>query len=73
MLQIIDIDNSVIKDKILISFSEQFDLLFMTIDGQQQFISQTEKFAKLLNLQRIIPMHHWSDEYLQDFLSYLIN
>ena len=71
--QIMDIDNPVVRDKILANFPDQFDLLFITIDGQQQFIPEAEAFIKLLNPKRIIPMHHWSENYLQDFLNYLVD
>ena len=69
--QIMNISDTIVKDKIIANFPDQFDLLFMTIDGQQQFIPQAEAFVELLNPKRIIPMHHWSENYLQDFLNHL--
>ena len=47
------------------------DLLFMTIQGVNQFIPQAEAFIDLLQPKRIIPMHHWSQEYRENFLQHL--
>lgn len=69
--QIINISNKEVRNKILAKFPDQFDLLFMTIDGKQQFIPEAEAFIELLNPKRIIPMHYWSENYLQEFLNYL--
>ena len=69
--QIMNINTTEVRDKILTNFPNQFDLLFMTIDGQQHFISESEAFVDLLKPKRIIPMHHWSENYLQEFISYL--
>ncbi|MFC1784778.1 MBL fold metallo-hydrolase [Candidatus Neomarinimicrobiota bacterium] len=68
---IMNISDTIVRDKILANFPDQMDLLFMTIDGQQQCIPQAEAFVELLNPKRIIPMHHWSENYLQDFLNHL--
>ena len=69
--QIIAIDNPLVIYKMLSNFPDQFDLLFMTIDGQQQFVSRAETFVELLNPKRIVPMHYWSENYLQEFIRYL--
>ena len=50
---------------------DTFDLLLMTIEGKQKFISQAEVFIDLLKPRRIIPMHFWSQKYKEDFLDYL--
>ena len=56
---------------ILEKFPEQIDLLLMTIEGVDQFIPQAEMFIDLLQPGMVIPMHYWSPEYKEEFLSYL--
>ncbi len=50
---------------------DSLDLLFMTIEGQSQFIPEAESFIDLFKPKRIIPMHFWSQEYRAQFLNYL--
>ena len=69
--QIMNINNDDVRAHIISIFPNTFDLLLMTIEGKQKFISQAETFVDLLNPKRIIPMHHWSEKYLQEFISYL--
>ena len=69
--QIMNINNDDVRTHIISIFPNTFDLLLMTIEGKQKFISQAEAFVDLLNPKRIIPMHHWSEKYLQEFISYL--
>jgi len=69
--QIMNINNDNVRAHIISIFPNTFDLLLMTIEGKQKFISQAEAFVDLLNPKRIIPMHHWSENYLQEFISYL--
>ena len=69
--QIMNINNEDIKKHIADIFPNTFDLLLMTIEGKQKFIPQAETFVDLLKPKRIIPMHHWSQTYLDDFLTYL--
>jgi len=52
-------------------FPDTLDLLLMTIEGKQKFISQAEAFIDLLKPKRVIPMHYWSQTYKEDFLDYL--
>lgn len=69
--QIMCIDTAEVKEHIQNIFPETFDLLFMTIEGIQQFIPQAETFVDLLKPKRIIPIHFWTQAYRQDFLDYL--
>lgn len=69
--QIMNIENADVKDRIVSIFPDTFDLLLMTIEGKQKFIAQAEIFIDFLQPKRIIPMHHWSREYREDFLTYL--
>jgi len=69
--QIININDQQVKEKIINSIPQSLDLLFMTIDGTEHFIEQAADFIDILNPKRVIPMHYWSENYLQEFLSYL--
>ena len=69
--QIININDPQVKDKIIDSIPQNLDLLFMTIDWTEHFIEQAADFINILNPKRVIPMHYWSEEYLQEFLNYL--
>jgi len=69
--QIMNINETEVRDKILSIFPDQFDLLFMTIEGQEKFIPQAEEFIRLLNPKKVIHMHYWSNEYLDEFISYI--
>lgn len=69
--QIINIRNQQVKDHILDIIPDSLDLMFMTIEGKTKFILQAEEFVHLLSPKRIIPIHHWSEAYLDDFLAEL--
>jgi hypothetical protein len=60
-----------VRDHIQEIIPDSLDLLFMTIEGPTQFIGEAEAFVDLLAPKRIIPMHYWSEEYLQQFIDYL--
>ena len=63
--------NEDVRNHIKTIFPDTFDLLLMTIEGKQKFISQAEAFIDLLKPRRIIPMHYWSQTYKEDFIDYL--
>ncbi len=69
--QIKNIRNPDVKNHIAEIIPDSLDLLFMTIEGPTQFIEEAEEFVDLVKLKRIIPMHYWSEEYLQEFCNYL--
>jgi L-ascorbate metabolism protein UlaG (beta-lactamase superfamily) len=69
--EIMNINDSAQQAIILEKFSEQIDLLFMTIEGVHQFIPEAEVFIDLLQPGIVIPMHYWTPEYKEDFLTYL--
>lgn len=69
--QIINIENETVKGHIQHIFPDTFDLLFMTIDGTQQFLEQVEIFIDLLQPKRVIPIHYWTEIYKRDVLRYL--
>ena len=68
---IMAIADSAQQDHIKEIFPDQFDLLFMTIEGVSQFIPEAELFVDLLQPKSIIPIHYWSVEYKNQFLGYL--
>jgi L-ascorbate metabolism protein UlaG (beta-lactamase superfamily) len=70
-IQIINIMDPGVKAHIRSIMPDSLDLLFMTIEGQQQFIPEAEMFIDLLQPKRVIPMHYWSEAYRNNFLSYL--
>jgi len=69
--QIINIKNDAVRKHILEIIPDSLDMLFMTIEGRIKFITQAEEFVDLLSPKRIIPIHHWSEEYLNKFLECL--
>ncbi len=69
--QIKNIHNPDVKNHISEIIPASLDLLFMTIEGPTQFIEAAEVFVDLVKPRRIIPMHYWSEEYLQEFCNYL--
>ncbi|MEJ2636138.1 MAG: MBL fold metallo-hydrolase [Calditrichia bacterium] len=70
--QIMNINsNEDFRNHIKTIFPDNYDLLLMTIEGKQKFISQAEAFIDLLKPRKIIPMHFWSQTYKKDFLDYL--
>lgn len=70
-VQIMNIDNLNVCSHVQSIIPDSLDLLFMTIEGQSQFIPQAETFINLFQPKRIIPMHFWSQEYRTEFLNYL--
>ena len=56
---------------ILEKFPERIDLLFMTIEGVYPFIPEAEMFIDLLQPGMVVPIHYWSPQYKEDFLTYL--
>jgi len=68
---IININDPIVKEKVLNNFPQNLDLLLLTIDWTEHFASQAADFIEALNPKRVIPMHYWSEEYLQEFLKYL--
>ena len=71
-MQILNINDPVIADHIKDIIPDSLDLLFMTIEGPMQLIEEAETFVDLVKPKRIIPIHYWSQEYLEDFCEYLI-
>jgi len=69
--QIINIKINTVQKHILEIIPDSLDMLFMTIQGKTKFIPKAEEFVRLLAPKRIIPIHHWSEEYLKNFLKYL--
>ncbi len=69
--QVMAIDDEDVKNRILEIIPDSLDMLFMTIEGTEQFIPEAEKFISLLKPKRFIPMHYWSHRYKRDFLMYL--
>lgn len=69
--QIININNPDVQKNILQILPDSLDMLFMTIEGKTKFISEAEKFISLLAPKRIIPIHYWSQVYLNKFLEHL--
>jgi len=69
--QIMAIQDPVVQNHIVEIIPDSLDVLFMPIEGMQQYIEEAELFIDLLKPKRIIPMHYWSIEYKEEFLSYL--
>ena len=68
---IANIENDTIKDYFKKNYPGNIDLLIMPIEGKIKYIPQAEKFISLLRPKRIIPTHNWSQEYLDEFITYL--
>ena len=68
---IMAIDTTKVRNHITDLFKDTFDVLIMPIEGKQKFIPQAEKFIDLLKPKVIIPAHFWSQEYMENFLTYL--
>ena len=68
---IADIENDSVADYFKKNYPENIDLLIMPIEGKIKYIPQAEKFIRLLKPKRIIPTHSWSQEYLDEFITYL--
>ena len=70
--QIMAIENEEVTNRIIEIIPDSLDLLFMTIEGTEQFIPQAEIFIDLLKPKRVIPMHYWSNRYKRNFLLHLM-
>jgi len=68
-VEIINISDKVIRERIKNIFPQSLDLLFMTIDGPTQFTQQAAEFVNLLQPKRVIPMHYWTEEVLLNFVT----
>ncbi|MCD4833338.1 MAG: MBL fold metallo-hydrolase [Bacteroidales bacterium] len=68
---IANIENDSVADYFKKNYPENIDLLIMPIEGKIKYIPQAEKFIRLLNPKRVIPTHNWSQEYLDEFITYL--
>jgi L-ascorbate metabolism protein UlaG (beta-lactamase superfamily) len=53
------------------NYPENIDLLIMPIEGKIKYIPQAEEFICLINPGSVIPTHYWSQEYLEEFITYL--
>jgi L-ascorbate metabolism protein UlaG (beta-lactamase superfamily) len=69
--QIMNINNESVSSQIKHIIPDSLDILFMTIDGPQQFMEEAELFVDLLKPRRIIPMHDWTIGYKKEFLMHL--
>ena len=69
--QIENIQTEEVRTHIAKILPRSVDLLLMTIQGVSQFIPQAEAFIDMLQPKRVIPMHHWSQEYRDHFLQHL--
>jgi L-ascorbate metabolism protein UlaG (beta-lactamase superfamily) len=65
------IDDPVVKHKVKARYPDNYDLVFMTIDGRTEIAGQAAAFLDLLSPARAIPMHYWSREAKTDFLAEL--
>jgi L-ascorbate metabolism protein UlaG (beta-lactamase superfamily) len=63
------IDDPVVKNTVKARYPDNYDLVFMTIDGRTEMAGQAAAFLDLLSPARAIPMHYWSDEAKSDFLA----
>ncbi|MFC2103920.1 MBL fold metallo-hydrolase [Bacteroidota bacterium] len=68
---IANIENDAIAKYFKDKYPENIDLLIMPIEGKIKYIPKTQIFIQLLNPKSVIPSHHWSQEYLDEFISYL--
>lgn len=65
------IDDPVVQRQVKALYPDNYDLVFMTIDGTSEIAAQAETFLDLLAPARAIPMHYWSQEAKADFLTEL--
>ena len=63
------IDDPVVKRQVKTRYPDNYDLVFMTIDGRTEIAGQAAAFLDLLSPARAIPMHYWSGEAKSDFLA----
>jgi len=69
--EIMNIEDPAQQALILEKFPDRIDLLFMTIEGIYSFIPEAELFIDLLQPGMVVPIHYWSPEYKEEFLTYL--
>jgi L-ascorbate metabolism protein UlaG (beta-lactamase superfamily) len=65
------IDDPVVKRRVKERYPDNYDLVFMTIDGPSEIAGQAATFLDLLAPARAIPMHYWCPEVKADFLTEL--
>lgn len=65
------IDRDEIRQTVIETYPDTYDVLLMTIEGVTKMIPDAETFIDSLQPVRVIPMHYWSPEYKADFLDYL--
>jgi L-ascorbate metabolism protein UlaG (beta-lactamase superfamily) len=66
------ISDSQIVKLIQTKFPDQYDLVFLTIDGVSDLSAQAEICAGLLKTKRIVPMHYWNPSAKISFLNSLL-
>jgi L-ascorbate metabolism protein UlaG (beta-lactamase superfamily) len=64
-------DTNIVK-LIQMKFPDQYDLVFLTIDGVSNLATQAAICAGLLKTKRIIPMHYWSPLTKTGFLNAML-
>ena len=65
------IDDPVVRHKVKDRYPDNYDLVFMTIDGRTEMAGQAAAFLDLLSPARAIPMHYWTGEAKADFFAEL--
>jgi L-ascorbate metabolism protein UlaG (beta-lactamase superfamily) len=65
------IDDPVVKHKVKARYPDNYDLVFMTIDGRTEMAGQAAAFLDLLSPARAIPMHYWTGDAKVDFFAEL--
>ncbi len=68
---IANIENETIARYLKLHFPKEVDILIMPIEGKIKYIPQAEKFIRFLKPKIVIPSHYWSQEYLNEFITYL--
>ncbi|MFZ5518657.1 MAG: MBL fold metallo-hydrolase [Candidatus Zhuqueibacterota bacterium] len=66
-----NLDIEEVKNEVLSNFPMGIDLLFLTIESQENLIMAAEKFIHLIKPRRVIPMHYWTPQMRTSFFSYL--
>lgn len=70
-IQIMQIENEDVRDRILEILPQQVDLLLFPIEGKRKYIPQAASFVQTLKPKSVIPMHFWSEKYRDQFLNYI--
>jgi len=68
MLNLADED---VKNEVLKNFPKNIDLLFLTIESQDNLVAAAENFIDLIKPKRVIPMHYWTPQTRATFFAYL--